>query len=138
MAILVLIRGPLGSWKSTYARKYFSDYNIIETDQYFYENGEYKFDKNKLWEAHERCYFQTKKALERWEKVVVANTFTRLWELQKYIDLSSIIVDEEKPVVVYKMNWEIYQKEHGVPYEKVLEQKQKFESYPWEISVTLE
>lgn len=61
MQILTLIRGISGSGKSTLANSLSEKTGSIhvEADQFFILNGEYKFDRSKLSEAHEKCYSDT-------------------------------------------------------------------------------
>lgn len=89
MTELILIRGVPGSGKSTLARTYVEKgYKHFESDQYFMIDGEYKFDASKLSYAHIECFEKTRHALLEDHNVVVSNTFTRLWEMQNYIDLA--------------------------------------------------
>ena len=49
---LLLVRGLPGSGKSTLAKNLIGYYFHVETDQFWMEDGEYKFDANRLGEAH--------------------------------------------------------------------------------------
>ncbi|MGR5409104.1 ATP-binding protein [Vibrio sp. PNB22_3_1] len=97
-AQLILIRGLPGSGKTTLARQLSLRLNAkhFEADMYFEnEQGEYLFDGTKLREAHEWCFQQTKKWLNKHKTVVVSNTFVRHWEMRPYIEFC-----EQKGVVV--------------------------------------
>lgn len=87
-AKLILIRGLPGSGKTTLAKQMSQSLNAkhFEADMYF-ENaqGEYLFDGTKLGEAHEWCFQQTKKWLNKRRIVIVSNTFVRHWEMRPYI-----------------------------------------------------
>lgn len=85
---LYLIRGIPGSGKSTLARLFLhSDIVdiVVEADQYFMVDGEYKFDPNKLASAHEWCFNTTVAQLEVGSNVAVSNTFTTESELYRYL-----------------------------------------------------
>lgn len=92
-AQLVLIRGLPGSGKSTLARA-FADagYQHCEADQFFTRNGQYRYQPSLIRDAHTWCQAQTRDALRRGRRVVVANTFTRLSEMNAYLSMSQDIV----------------------------------------------
>lgn len=84
---LVLIRGLPGSGKTTMARVLaLVGYEHHEADQYFERNGDYRFDAAELPNAHAWCLERTKDSMARGARCVVANTFTRRWEMQPYMD----------------------------------------------------
>ena len=58
MKTLYLLRGLPGSGKSTLAKSIGGIH--IEADQYFMEDGEYKFDGSKIKLAHNYCQSQTR------------------------------------------------------------------------------
>lgn len=107
---LVLIRGLPGSGKSTLARE-MEGYIHFEADMFLEINGVYLFDASKVKDAHDWCVASAKKALEQGLNVVVSNTFVKIWELQRYIDLG--------------FSFKIYELQgkwiniHGVPNDKV-------------------
>lgn len=84
---LYLIRGLPGSGKTTLARKL--AVQVFAADDYFYKNGEYRFDPSQLGHAHAACQRNTEAALRGGQTVAVANTFTQRWELQPYIELGA-------------------------------------------------
>ena len=83
---VVIIRGLPGSGKSTLAKS-MVDYQHFEADMYLEINGEYVYDASKIKQAHEWCVASAKNALEKGANVVISNTFVKLWEIQKYIEL---------------------------------------------------
>ena len=104
MSKLILIRGLPGSGKSTLARKMLSDGVVdehFEADMWLclksaYDGGffkgfttvacEYHWSPERVKAAHAACVEATNLALRSGKTVVVSNTFTRLWEMQPYLD----------------------------------------------------
>jgi hypothetical protein len=84
MQTLFLVRGLPGSGKTTFGATICE--NVFAADDYFMEDGIYKFDPSKLGEAHAECLRVTKEALACGESVAVCNTFTQRWELQPYLE----------------------------------------------------
>ena len=85
---LMLIRGLPGTGKTTKAMGYVNDgYRHFEADQFFVVDGEYRFDADKLPEAHAWCLDQTRKALGEGEFVCVANVFATVEDIQPYTEL---------------------------------------------------
>ena len=83
---LLLIRGLPGSGKTTMAKKYAeAGYIHCEADQYFEIDGQYRFDGSKLRAAHDDCLRRAIAAMDAGRSVVVANTFTRRWEMEPYL-----------------------------------------------------
>ena len=87
MKELILLRGLPGSGKSTFA-ELIGGFRC-EADMYFMEDGEYKFDINRIKDAHRWCKEQCKSYMERDKpKVIVSNTFTQMWEMEDYYELA--------------------------------------------------
>lgn len=85
---MILIRGLPGSGKSTIAKNLIGWYMHIETDQYWMENGEYKFDMSRIKEAHAWCLNETRDLIVKGFNPVVSNTFTTAFEMLPYFDLA--------------------------------------------------
>jgi len=91
---MFLVRGLPSSGKSTLAGGLLwlgEEPRIFEADTYFYIDGKYVFDPKKLPAAHADCRQRVEHAAEfSSADLVVANTFTQRWEMQPYIELSSL------------------------------------------------
>lgn len=78
-----------GSGKSTLASKLVPDSAHVESDDYFITDGKYKFDIEKLSDAHIWC----KKSVEDLMKIgvpcAVSNTSIQRWEYQPYLDMAT-------------------------------------------------
>lgn len=86
---LILIRGPIGTGKSTMGT-YFKDVHgfvHMETDMYFWKDGVYAFDVSLLDKYHKRCLEEVTNLLKRGKSVVVTNCFKCRWELKPYLEL---------------------------------------------------
>lgn len=127
-----IIRGVSGAGKSTLARKIANLHSlenkvskIFETDNYFMENGEYKFDATKLHQNHQKCFSDFLDALNdrNVDVVIVANTFTRKWEYVNYADAAK---DSGFEVTMLIANGN-YKNVHNVPDDVVQKMKNRFE-----------
>lgn len=83
----VILRGLPGSGKSTLALQLCerSGYLHLEADQHFIANGVYRFDPARLADAHAIVARDALTALQDGQRVVVANTHVRLWEMAAII-----------------------------------------------------
>lgn len=89
MLRLMLIRGLPGSGKSTLAREMAEKGFVhVEADQYFESKDGYVFKPEQLKAAHLYCQSRAERALGDGRNVVVANTFTRRWEMDAYIEMA--------------------------------------------------
>lgn len=117
MTTLYIIRGLPGSGKSTLARKLANAQgcNYYEADQYFMEDGEYKFDASKLHKAHNWCWNSTFNDIHHGRNVIVSNTFTTIREMRNYFHLAS---NYGCDLVIIECTGN-YGSIHGVPEEKI-------------------
>jgi predicted kinase len=121
---LVLIRGLPGSGKTTMARRLaLKGYEHHEADHYFERDGKYVFNAADLPKAHEWCLARTKDSLMRGIPCVVANTFSRRWEMQPYFDLAKAMGIPVR-VIEAKGNWPNI---HGVPAEFIEKMRKRWE-----------
>ena len=120
--MLILIRGLPGSGKSTLARSIAFNREHYEADDYWKDR---RFDPKFLHLAHKECQEKTRKALREGKDVIVANTFTRLWEMQPYLEMT-------EDVVVYRATGK-FESIHCVPQKTIDKMKRRFEDYDGEI-----
>ena len=128
---LILLRGLPGSGKSTLGNVILTSIStdtpsVISADDYFNnENGEYIFDATKLKEAHnqslEKCADRMRLGIK---KIVVANTFTTGWEMERYYEAANRYNYRVHSVIVE--NRHEGQNIHGVPDDKIKQMKNRF------------
>ncbi len=119
MSEVIIIRGLPGSGKTTYAKEKFPHHALIEADDYFCVGGLYIFDFGRIKDAHSWCLWRAQKAHEAGCDIVVANTFTRYWEMKEYLRLWP-------NARVIRMNYS-FESAHGVPPEKIKQMAERFE-----------
>jgi len=88
MKTLYIVRGLPGSGKSTLAKRLVKSSRHFEADMFHIVDGEYKFDLDKIKEAHEWCQRSAEDAMKEPIDIAVSNTFTRRWEYQHYINMA--------------------------------------------------
>jgi len=121
--MLYIIRGLPGSGKSTYAKQ-LAFYHHYEADQFFITNGTYNFDAKNLQAAHDWCFKSVCLALAKQENVSVANTFTTVKEMRRYIEAGRAY--SSKITVLTCLG--DYGSIHGVPTSTVERMKARFAS----------
>lgn len=120
---LVLIRGLPGSGKSTIARSMNFDVHY-EADMFFInKNGDYCYDPRKIGEAHKWCQEGVYQALLKGKKVVVSNTFIKLFEMKPYFDMAHEL-GVELDVIQAEGRWSNV---HDVPEEVVKRMEDNWE-----------
>ncbi len=131
---LTLVRGVPGSGKSTFANFIWNDYAICEADKFFYDkDGNYNFDAAKLKLAHVWCFNQVRDKMEEnkasqglyYPEIVVSNTFTQEWEMEKYYELAEQYGYRVFSIIVENRHGGVNQ--HGVPAEKLEQMKNRFQ-----------
>jgi predicted kinase len=131
--ILTLVRGLPGSGKSTFANLITNKFSICEADLFFYDKeGNYNFDGSRLKLAHVWCFNQVRTRMEDnklnpqfYPEIVVSNTFTQEWEMEKYYELAEEYGYKVFSIIVENRHGGVNQ--HGVPAEKIEQMKNRFE-----------
>lgn len=126
--MLYILRGIVGSGKSTFAKSL----NIyhVEADFFHMRNSKYDWKPENMKNAHEWCYNQVVQALTFGMDVVVSNTFTQVWEFQKYIDFCESFVPKIPYTVIACKN--DYRNIHNVPVDTIQKMKERWEDYDGE------
>ena len=134
---LFLVRGVPwpGSGKSKFAKKLVDeDFLICEADKYFIdkETGEYKFDVSKIKDAHKFCQDRVETYMKDslvndqfYREIVVSNTFTQEWEMERYYELAKQYGYKIFSIIVENRHGGLNQ--HGVPEDKIEIMKNRFE-----------
>jgi predicted kinase len=129
---LILLRGIPGSGKSTLGHIILNcipgdNHHVLSADDFFLnEKDEYVFDPTKLREAHNDCQEKCAKRMKlEFSKIVVANTFTQDWEMEKYYEMAERYHYRVHSVVVE--NRHEGENIHGVPEDKLQQMKDRFQ-----------
>lgn len=124
---LDLVRGLPGAGKSTYARNNRNNAFVVETDQFFVIDQEYKWDPRFIDVAHNWCLAKVIMLLRHERNVVVANTFTMVKEMAPYIDLQAYFPGLEIVITeLYTMHGSI----HNVPAASIDKMAKRWENVP--------
>jgi len=129
---LILLRGIPGSGKTTLGHvilKWLSSdtTDVLSADDFFMdEKGNYNFDITKIKEAHNDCQVRcANKMKNEFSKIVVANTFTQKWEMEKYYEMAERYNYRVHSVIVENRHGGI--NEHDVPDETIQKMRNRFE-----------
>lgn len=126
---LTLIRGLPGSGKSTLATALAAKTAAthLEADQFMVDRaGAYRFDPRRLRDVHQTCENACNDALGVGNNVIVANTFTEIWEMQAYLDMAERfgvtlqIIECHAP----------FDNTHGVPNDKIKIMRDRWQTLP--------
>lgn len=129
---VIIMRGIPGSGKSTHAKTHYPTATICSADNYFMDNGVYRFNPTKLGEAHAMCMKQYLDALNaRAEWVVVDNTNIRVSEITPYT-LVARAMGYDVEIVRYDCPAEIgaARNAHGVPLVACIRMQNAMEALP--------
>ena len=129
---LILLRGIPGSGKSTLGNVILNclpneNHHVLSADDYLInDNGEYKFNSSKLREAHNDCHEKCAKRMKlEFSKIVVANTFTEEWEMDRYYEMADRYGYRVHSIIVE--NRHDGKNIHGVPEDKLQQMKERFQ-----------
>jgi predicted kinase len=124
MPKLTLICGLPGSGKSTMARKIAIDTGALHVEADMWVDYSKRYDPDAVKRAHAICQSQARRALQYGGSVVVSNTFTQRWEMQRYIDTAKLL-GVDVVVKACEGNWENI---HGVPENAISRMRSRWEA----------
>lgn len=123
MKTLYIIRGVPGSGKSTWARTQLG-IKPFEADDFFMRDGVYRYQADMVPRAHDFCKRRCENAMQEGQEIIaVANTFTRKWEYNKYLELAEKYGYE---VVIHICRGN-YKNVHNVPTDVIAKMRERFE-----------
>lgn len=128
---LILLRGLPGSGKSTIGDiMLFTGQNnqdVLSADNFFIDrDGNYIFDATRLKEAHNDCQQKCAERMKmQFSKIVIANTFTQEWEMEKYFEMADRYRYRVHSLIVENRHGS--QNIHDVPEDKLEQMKNRFE-----------
>lgn len=117
------IRGIPGSGKSTMAKGMSSTHKHFEADMFFEKDGNYEYVPALVNDAHIWCADQVRNAFIRNENVVIANTFSRFFEMEKYLREAAEFGCDIK-LIEATGRW---QNVHGIPDIAIAKMKSRWE-----------
>ena len=129
---LILLRGVPGSGKTTLANIILQNpanikTEVLSADDFFLNDaGEYIFDPSSLKEAHNDCQLRCSVRMKAdVARIVVANTFTQEWEMDKYYEMAERYNYRVHSIIVENRHGS--ENIHGVPKDKLQQMKSRFE-----------
>lgn len=128
---LILLRGIPGSGKTTLGEVILrcvrgDNPDVISADNFFVnEKGTYNFDATKLKEAHNDSLLKCAERMKNeFTRIVVANTFTEEWEMEKYFEIAERYKYRVHTMIVENRHGGL--NIHGVPDEKLEQMRNRF------------
>lgn len=121
--ILHIVRGLPGSGKSTFAKTLGCFH--VEADMFHISGGKYKYDKQKISQAHELCQQLARTVLQSSSDVVVSNTFVYLEHMRPYFEMADLL---GATLNVYRCSGS-YGSVHNVPPETLAKMRLDWEPY---------
>lgn len=122
--VLFIIRGLPGSGKTTLGNEL--NAYVIEADQYFMKDGEYKYNSELIGAAHRNCKTRVELAMQDCcTRIAVCNTFSQRWEFDPYIQLAQAYGYR---IVEITLTGDTYANLHNVPEETMERMRTRWEN----------
>jgi len=138
MKKVIILRGVSGSGKSTQVYNIQDQYKmgcrVCSADDYFIQDGEYKFNISKLSQAHVACFGKFLNGMRfSNELIIVDNTFTRIWEVENYIKAAhlsgyEVEIRELQITTIEQLKICVDRNRHEVSFEVMANQAKRFET----------
>lgn len=130
MPRLILVRGLPGSGKTTFAKSLGIFH--VEQDMRFMSDGEYRWSKDRVPDSVRFCRTAAKLAMLEKMDVVVSNTFTRVWEMEWYLDFAKY---NGYDIFVRKADGN-FGSVHNVPESSLIAMRDRWEDFEGELPLT--
>ena len=134
MRTLTLVRGISGCGKTSLARQLAlgGRRRLLAADDFFVDkDGVYQFNPSDLPDAHAWCSREADLAMQEGLHVIVHNTFTQRWEMERYLQLAEQHGYRVTIVSLYDggcTDEELAARnEHGVPLAGISAMRQRYE-----------
>ena len=126
----IVLRGLPGSGKSTLAEQLATEHGYLhlEADQHFTTNGIYRFDPARAADAHAVVARDALDAMRANQRVVIANTHVRLWEMAAIVGAARL-AGKSLCFVECRGVWGNI---HAVPDDAIARMKSRWEPLPAE------
>ncbi|ELU04303.1 hypothetical protein CAPTEDRAFT_117145 [Capitella teleta] len=132
--VMVILRGPPGSGKSTIAREIQFEGVVLSTDEFFVKpNGQFQYDFTKIGDAHQWNQQRAKESCEVGRNpIVIDNTNSQAWEMKYYVALADehmyhIEIMEPSTQWKYKPKELAKRNTHGVTLETIVRMLDRYE-----------
>ncbi|OGC82082.1 MAG: hypothetical protein A2V81_02940 [Candidatus Abawacabacteria bacterium RBG_16_42_10] len=122
---VTILRGISGAGKTTWVKDHVADAVVVSADHHFTIDGEYKFDRSKLQENHNKCFKKFLEAIlksELW--IIVDNTNIETWEYAPYV-LAARAYDYEVELITFICSVELSQSRKDLVPTEQLQNMQK-------------
>ncbi|XP_061101924.1 NEDD4-binding protein 2 isoform X2 [Conger conger] len=136
--VLVLLRGAPGAGKSTMARSLLIQNPggvVLCSDEFFIQDGHYRYNPALLGEAHEWNHCRAKEAFEKnMSPIIIDNTNMQCWEMKPYVALAKkhnykVMFREPDTWWKFKPRELERRTKHGVSKEKIRRMLERYERH---------
>lgn len=125
---VIFVRGLPGAGKSSMAKGLYPGVPMLEADDYFMVDGQYRYSPFQVRDAHRDCIRRMEEHIAAGKDVIVCNTFCRAWELKEYM---SVALKYPVAVRVLRVSGD-FGSSHHVSKEKMAVFRKNFEDFEGE------